>query len=345
MSKSVVQRMRVIAVASLLMSGTTVSVLSFAASAGATATPTCTATGFVRDGINLTAALINPTRVSGDVNATGCNIGVYFGSGSEGQVSHANVFGANYYGIVNDGGNVKVLNSNVHNIGEVPFNGTQHGVGIYFSFNSGATGSIRNNTVSLYQKGGIVVNGGSDSAIISNNTVTGLGRVNFIAQNGIQLAYGASGSITNNDVVGNAYTGLNHASSTGILVFGGCGYPQVTDSQVQNNTLANNDIGVYMVNYDSTCATPSTVPTDNHVDNNTITNDAITNVSGNNFGLLVQGYQAGILDVGNGDVITNNTISGVGYTPSITSGPTYVIAIDTSFTTNVQLHNNHVGSD
>lgn len=126
-------------------------------------------------------------------------------------------------------------------------------------------GSITNNTVSQYQKGGIVVNGANDSANISNNTVTGLGRVNFIAQNGIQLADGASGSITNNDVVGNAYTGTgaNGASSVGILVFGGCAYPQVTGLQVQNNTLVNNDLGVYMANYDSTCATPSTIPTAN----------------------------------------------------------------------------------
>jgi hypothetical protein len=42
----------------------------------------CTPTGFFRDGINMTAALINPTSVTGTVNATGCNIGVYFGAGS-----------------------------------------------------------------------------------------------------------------------------------------------------------------------------------------------------------------------------------------------------------------------
>lgn len=44
----------------------------------AIAAPTCTVTGFVRDGINLTAAQINPATVSGDVDATGCNIGVYY---------------------------------------------------------------------------------------------------------------------------------------------------------------------------------------------------------------------------------------------------------------------------
>ena len=38
---------------------------------------TCTATGFFRDGINLTAAQIGGT-VTGDLDATGCNIGSYF---------------------------------------------------------------------------------------------------------------------------------------------------------------------------------------------------------------------------------------------------------------------------
>lgn len=344
MSKFTVRSLRVALAVPLLMSTMTLMSASFAGSAGAT-TPSCTATGFVRDGLNLTAALVNPGRVSGDVNGTGCNIGIYFGSGTKGQVDHANVYGSNYYGIVNDGGNVKISNSNVHNIGETPFNGTQHGVGIYFSYDSGATGSISNNTLSNYQKGGIVVNGGNDSANITNNTVTGFGAINFIAQNGIQLAYGASGSIVNNEVSGNAYTGANDASSAGILVFGGCGDPQVTGVQVQNNTLVNNDVGIYMANYDDTCATPSTVPTSNQINNNTISNNAITNISGNDNGSLVQGYQAGILDIGNRDVISNNTISGIGYTPAITVGPTFVIAIDTSFTTNVQLRNNNVGGD
>ena len=38
-------------------------------------------------------------------------------------------------------------------------------------------------------------------------------------------AYGAdsTGDIGNNTVTGNAYTGMNDASSAGILVLGGCG--------------------------------------------------------------------------------------------------------------------------
>jgi hypothetical protein len=120
----------------------------------------CTPTGFVRDTMDLTAAMINPlTTVSGTVDATGCNIGVYYSPGTTGSVNNAEIYGANYFGIVNNGGNVTISNSRIHDIGESPFNGTQHGVGIYFADASSATGSITNNSVYRYQKGGIVVNG------------------------------------------------------------------------------------------------------------------------------------------------------------------------------------------
>ena len=38
---------------------------------------TCTATGYVRDGINLTAAYINPVSVPSEIVATVCHIWMY----------------------------------------------------------------------------------------------------------------------------------------------------------------------------------------------------------------------------------------------------------------------------
>jgi hypothetical protein len=306
----------------------------------ASASTSCTATGFYRDGINMTAAMINPGNVKNAVvDATGCNIGIYYGPGSSGSVMKSEIYGANYFGVVNDGGRVNVSSSSVHNIGEVPFNGSQHGVGVYFTYDSGATGNINGNTVYAYQKGGIVVNGGSDSANVFNNTVTGLGRVNFIAGNGIQIAFGASGNIYGNTVSGNAYTGANNASSAGVLVFGGCGDP-VSHVSVHNNTLVNNDMGVYFANYNDACDAPADTPTSGHVHNNTISNDAVSNISGNGGGV---GYQAGIVDVGNGDSIHNNSVSGVGYDPAQSTPTVVVMSIDTTFTTNPRVHNNTVG--
>ena len=63
---------------------------------------TCTPTDFFRDSINMTAALINPSgTVNGTVDGTGCNIVVYYDSaGAGGTIKNANLFGANYFGVV-----------------------------------------------------------------------------------------------------------------------------------------------------------------------------------------------------------------------------------------------------
>src|SRR5260370_12319109 len=109
---------------------------------------TCTATGFVRDSVDLTAAQIGGT-VSGSLDAGGCDIGVYFAT--PGSVTPgAQIFGARYFGVVNDGTSVTVKGASIHNIGENPFNGSQHGVGIYFT--NGGSGAIDGNTVCAEQQ-------------------------------------------------------------------------------------------------------------------------------------------------------------------------------------------------
>src|SRR6266702_1559777 len=125
---------------------------------GTRATGPCTPTGFFRDSINMTAAMINPSSVTGVVNATGCNIGVYYGPGSRGVIKNAEIYGANYFGVVanGDAGDITldILSSNIHDIGESPHNGSQHGVGIYwraFFAQGDVTGRMVGNTISAYQ--------------------------------------------------------------------------------------------------------------------------------------------------------------------------------------------------
>lgn len=58
---------------------------------------------------------------------------------------------------------------------------------------------------------------------------------------------------------------------------------------------------------------PTNTTTNNSVKLNTISNNAVTNTTGFNASC---GYQAGIADFGSKkDLIVNNSISGVGYTP------------------------------
>jgi hypothetical protein len=294
------------------------------ASVSASNAATCTPTGFVRDSIDLTAAQINPSgTVSGDVDATGCNVAIYYGPGSKGRVQFANVHGANYFGIVNNGGNVSIQSSSVSNIGEAPFNGTQHGVAIYFAFNSNAKGDIQGNYIWGYQKGGIVVNGPLASSNITGNTVIGLGPVNFIAQNGIQVGYGAQANVQQNLVYGNAYTGTS-TTSGGILLVGGDWYggPATTNVQMVGNNALANDVGIYLSNLDASGNSVST-PTRDSAVNNTLANNAVTNPV----------YQAGISDQGDEDSFVNNTICGSGYAAN---------PIDTTGSNNPKVKNNNI---
>ena len=119
----------------------------------AVAVTMCMPTSFIRDGMNLTAAVIADGDISGQIDATGCNIGIYYGPGTSGTVEGSEVKGANYFGIVVTGedslGNlgttsVDVTSNSIHDIGEKPFNGTQHGVGVYYfasSDGASATGA------------------------------------------------------------------------------------------------------------------------------------------------------------------------------------------------------------
>ena len=279
----------------------------------------CTPTGFFRDKINMTAAQIGGD-VTGPLDAGGCNIGVYYDDTHPGNVTGAEIFGANYFGVVVNGDagvvSVNVNNSAVHDIGETPLDGSQHGVAIYYrAFGTGtASGILSGNTITKYQKGGITTSG-NVSATITDNTVTGEGPVDYIAQNGIQVGYGATATVTGNTVSGNAYTGGNFASSGGILVVGGpaFGLPYTVGLNISRNSLTNNDVGIWLYNADELGNAPTT-KTHNTVKFNTISNGAVTNTTGWS---ATCGYQAGISDLGHKDAIVNNSISGFGYTPQV----------------------------
>ena len=149
---------------------------------------------------------------------------------------HATIDGAqggpNYYGLLVDQADADVTNSLIENIGEAPPNGTQHGIGVaYVSGDvSGSgdsapgvdiapvSGTVANNTIQRYQKGGVVVAGSQADVTTDNNLVQGLGPVSFIAQNGIQYSRGAAGQIFTNTVTDNYYTGSD-TYSTGIMLY------------------------------------------------------------------------------------------------------------------------------
>lgn len=208
------------------------------------------------------------------------------------------------------------------------------------------TARISGTTVSGYQKAGIVVDGPGSSASASHDTVTGAGPLSalgkIIAQNGIQVSRGASGRVVENTVSDNQYSGAGNASDGGVLIFGGCGDPLVTNVNVTGNTLTNNDVGVYLSNNDPTCTVAPGTRTHDTVTKNMISSSAVTNTSGFSISPLC-GYQAGISDLGNHDVITSNKVSGAGYAthPTCTVTAPYVtFPIDTTGSIASVVHGN-----
>lgn len=76
---------------------------------------------------------------------------------------------------------------------------------------------IDGNTVSDFQKNGITANG-SVAATITGNTVVGDGPIGYIAQNGIQVAFGATATVRGNSISGNYYPAKSWVAC-GLLIY------------------------------------------------------------------------------------------------------------------------------
>lgn len=77
--------------------------------------------------------------------------------------------------------------------------------------------TISGNTVSNYQKNGITANG-SVAATILDNIVIGDGPINYTAQNGIQVGFGATALLRGNTVSGNNYAPSSYVAC-GLLIW------------------------------------------------------------------------------------------------------------------------------
>ena len=200
--------------------------VSFAAAALVWAVPATAAecTKVTTSKGSLTAAQVGGD-VTGELDATGCQIGVYYSTSTPaGNVSEADISGATYYGVFVDGKDgdvsVNVTDSSISKIGESPPDGAQHGLAVYYygyETTGAVSGTVSGSSISEYQKGGITVNGEKASVDVMDSTVAGLGEVDFIAQNGIQFGYGATGVASGNTITGNYYTACSNrdAAKTG----------------------------------------------------------------------------------------------------------------------------------
>lgn len=263
---------------------------------------------------NTTDVDIDNVTVDGTNNGIGgCSpdlVGILYQNAS-GEVNHAAVR------------NVKLSAS---------LNGCQSGDAILVQSGGGQMSvvNVANSSVHDYQKNGITANESGTQVQIDHNVVTGVGPTTGAAQNGIQIGFGAAGSITRNTVANNVWSPCMSLSScantgTGILVF------QSDGVTVQNNKETVSQVGI-AINANHAEVTNNQVSdsmvadgidligSDNDAQNNTITHSD----------------DAAVFISGNGNTVQANTINEAAFGVLEASGSTgNVIANNTSFNTAV----------
>jgi len=175
-------------------------------------------TGVIVEGLTTDASNAN-------LDSLGCNgdpVGIFFQNAS-GTISH---------------------NSVLNDILSPSLTGCQGGLGIYVESGNSGTSlvSITDNNVENYQKNGITGNGTGTDVTITGNTAVGQGPWNGAAQNSIQIAFGANGSIKSNTVGSDVWApdvfGDTGDAAAGILVYGSKG---VT---ISSNNVSNTQFGI-----------------------------------------------------------------------------------------------------
>lgn len=128
-------------------------------------------------------------------------------------------------------------------------NGCQTGLGIFVqSGNSGtSTVNVTNSSVHDYQKNGITGNEPGTTINVSGSDVVGQGATNGAAENGIQIGFGASGTLTGNMVIDDVWapdtiTDAGDAAA-GILLYD----TAENTSSVKSNTVGNTQFGIALV--------------------------------------------------------------------------------------------------
>lgn len=173
--------------------------------------------------------------------------------------------------VVFDGGSVVIENNLITRIRNNPLDGIQDGNGVLVYGDGRRTfATLEGNTITDYQKTGVLVFGPSAEARITGNDIRGAGPTGVIAQNGVEVSAGASASIRDNSITGNVYTGTG-TFGAGVLV-------SAADCvDISGNQITGNGYGVAVFD------TAGIKISCNQVDNNT----------GN--GIVLNGVRHGVL--------------------------------------------------
>jgi hypothetical protein len=125
------------------------------------------------------------------------------------------------------------------------FNGCQTGLGIFAQSGNAETSTVtvENSSVHDYQKNGITGNEAGTTLTVTGNQVVGQGSTNGAAENGIQIGFGAAGTVSGNTVIDDVWgpdTSSDPAdAAAGILLF-----DAASGVTVKLNTVGNTQFGI-----------------------------------------------------------------------------------------------------
>ena len=232
----------------------------------------------------------------------------------DGSLNGINSCLPNPIGIYYQNASGTVAYSAVRNIKQGPgFEGCQAGIGI-FAQSDGSSGTanvlVAGNSVHDFQKTGIVGNESGTTLTAKSNVVTGVGPSPNTAQNGIQIGFGATGSISGNTVSNVSYSLCSSVancpgSATGILLYEASGaiatstnnvsstqgavvYISVNGGSISGNTISNTLVfdGVDIDTDGSSSGTGNTVSSNavmNSSESSVFVNTAGNSVQNNTF--------------------------------------------------------------
>ena len=183
--------------------------------------------------------------------------------------------------------------------------GCQSGTGIFVQSGGGSISSVEivDCTIHDYQKNGITADEIGTNAVIRRNVVTGLGPSPAIAQNGIQIGFGAEGAIERNLVTNNIFSPCNNAATctavaTNILVTESDGV------EVSGNRAGISQVAIFVHGNNSNVLRNETFST--FVFDGVRVEGSQAKVRGNQ---VFNGAEAGIFLLGNNNVVRDNTIT------------------------------------
>lgn len=206
-------------------------------------------------------------------------------------------------------------------------NGCQSGLAILVQSGAGGTSvvDIEDSSIHDYQKNGITANEVGTQVKIEGNVVTGVGPTTGAAQNGIQIGFGAGGSITRNTVANHIWSpcvSLQSCQFTAddILVY-----------QSDNVTVGQNAVGISQTGI-AISANHARVQ-GNHVFDSLVFDgvELLGNDNHANENWITHSDRAGVFIQGNNNYIENNHINEAAYGVLKATGSTGNIIANNDF--------------